>query len=164
MIGKTIPELGGSEYLKVIHGQVRGDAPHLDLDYEKKNQQAVLDLIQAGLVKSCHDLSEGGMAVALAECCLSNREMQIGCKVIVPGNLRPDILLFGESQSRFIISSGPHQKIAVQNMLKERQIDFAVIGLVAGHRLIINEWINAELEKLDDLYFNSIDRLMRRTD
>jgi phosphoribosylformylglycinamidine synthase len=162
LIGKTLEELGGSEYIRVMHGLVKGDAPFIDLDYEKKNQDAVLDLIKAGLVKSCHDLAEGGLAVGLAECCITNREKQIGSKIKLEYPIRPDIQLFGESQSRFIISVDPSKKIDVQNRLDKMEIDYKEIGLVTGDRLIINDIIDLPLSDLDDPYFNSINRIMEQ--
>ena len=162
LIGQTKNELGASEYIRVMHNLIRGDAPALDLDYEKKNQDAVLALIQAGLVKSCHDTAEGGIAIALAECCITERNQQIGCKINLESDLRRDVMLFAESQSRFIISVDPHKKIEVQDKLAEMGIDFAVIGLVAGDRLMISDLINVELSNLDDLYFNTISRIMEQ--
>jgi phosphoribosylformylglycinamidine synthase len=160
LIGKTHPELGATEYLRVVHGLIKGDIPQLDLDYEKANQDAVLELIQAGLVKSCHDLSEGGLAVALAECCIADRGNQIGCRVNLSSELRNDIMLFSESQSRFIVSVDPTRKVDIQNRLDKMEIDYNTIGLVAGDRLIINDLINLEVSVLDDLFFNALYRIM----
>jgi phosphoribosylformylglycinamidine synthase II len=162
LIGKTLEELGASEYIRVIHGLIKGDTPYIDLDYEKKNQDAVLELIRAGMLKSCHDLSEGGLAIGLAECCISNRDKQLGCKAHLDTDLRKDIALFGESQSRFIISFDPTKKIEIQNRLDEMEIDYKVIGLVTGIRLIIDDLIYLELSQLDDPYFNSINRIMEQ--
>jgi phosphoribosylformylglycinamidine synthase len=162
LIGKTLEELGASEYIRVMHGLIKGDAPYIDLDYEKKNQDAVLELIIAGMIKSCHDLSEGGLAIGLAECCISNRDKQLGCKAHLDTDLRKDIALFSESQSRFIISFDPTKKIEIQNRLDEMEIDYKVIGLVAGTRLIIDDLIYLELSQLDDPYFNSINRIMEQ--
>ncbi|MBD3380855.1 MAG: phosphoribosylformylglycinamidine synthase subunit PurL [candidate division Zixibacteria bacterium] len=160
LIGKTKDEIGGSEYLRVIHDKIRGDIPDLDLDYEKENQQAILELIKAGALKSCHDISDGGLAVALAECCISDREKQVGCRVNLRSDLRNDTLLFAESQSRFIITVGPTKKPDVQNRLDKMEIDYDIIGLVAGDKLIINDLINLDLSVLDDLFFNTLYRIM----
>ncbi len=162
LIGKTKNELGASQYIKVLHDMVRGDAPEIDLDYEKKNHDAILDLIRKGLVNSCHDLSEGGIAVALAECCISERDNQIGCSVRIESDLRDDVLLFSESQSRFIISVSPEKKNQAVQVLEDGNIDFKSIGEVGGDRVVINDLIDLELSKLDDIYFNSIARIMER--
>ena len=81
LLGETKEELGGSEYLKVIHGKVLGDAPELDLEKEKAAQRVVYEAIQKGLVNSAHDCSEGGLAVALAECCVSNKDKALGANI-----------------------------------------------------------------------------------
>jgi phosphoribosylformylglycinamidine synthase subunit PurL len=160
MIGKTLNELGATEYIRVMYDMIKGDAPFIDLDYEKKNQDAVLALIQTGLVKSCHDLAEGGIGIALAECCISDRDHQIGCKVQIDSDLRDDVMLYAESQSRFIISIDPSKRDEVINHLKD--VDYLEIGTVTGKRLVINDLIDVDLAELDDLYFNSIARIMEQ--
>lgn len=162
LIGQTRNELGGSEYIRVMHNLIKGDAPHIDLDYEKKNQDAVLNLIQGGLVKSCHDLAEGGLAVGLAECCIMNRDNQIGCRIDISSDLRPDILLFAESQSRFIISIDPLNIAEIEQRFRDDGIDYLVVGRVQGDRLVINDMINIELSRLDDPYFTTISRIMEK--
>ncbi|NQT29295.1 MAG: phosphoribosylformylglycinamidine synthase subunit PurL, partial [Candidatus Saganbacteria bacterium] len=117
LLGDTKEELGGSEYLKVIHGKVAGDAPELDLEKEKAVQKVVYEAIQAGLINSAHDCSEGGLAVVLGECCISDKRNMIGAQISLGlslsgkalgtksniesliSNLRPDAFLFSESQS-----------------------------------------------------------------
>ncbi len=99
--------LGGSRYLKVCHGLKIGPPPHVDLAHEIKVQNAVRDLIRAGLVKSAHDCSEGGLAVALAECCF-NPEKLFGAEInLNAGDTPSAAVLFNESQSRIIISIAP---------------------------------------------------------
>lgn len=82
--------IGGSEYLKMFHGKVLGDAPDIDINYEKELQQTLLLLIRKKLINSAHDISDGGLAVALAECCVMNRKRSIGCKINIPFPNRPD--------------------------------------------------------------------------
>jgi phosphoribosylformylglycinamidine synthase II len=162
LIGQTRNELGGSEYIRVTQNLVKGDAPYIDLDYEKKNQDAVLELIRAGMVKSCHDLAEGGLAVGLAECCIMARDNQIGCRIDISSDLRYDIMLFAESQSRFIISIDPLNNAEVEKRLRDAGIDYWIIGHVQEDKLVINDLINIELTQLDDLYFNTISRIMEK--
>ena len=76
-MGETLDELGGSEYLSVVHGAVAGRPPTLDLELERDVQSAVRTGIRAGFVKSAHDCSEGGIGVTLAECCVAGG---IGCR------------------------------------------------------------------------------------
>ena len=92
--GTTKNELGGSEYVKEIHGLVTGNAPSIDLDFEKRLQRFILEAIKNDLVKSAHDISEGGLAVALAECCFGDREHLLGAKVNFKLDLRCRCPLF----------------------------------------------------------------------
>jgi phosphoribosylformylglycinamidine synthase II len=108
LLGTTKEELGGTEYLRLAHSREQGSPPALDLEVEKALQDCVLQLIRAGLVQSAHDCSDGGLAVALAECCLSNPAQPLGAVVrLQPEGLRRDALLFGESQSRVLLSVAP---------------------------------------------------------
>jgi len=104
LLGRTREELGASEYLALAHGLVRGAPPWIDLDVEKQLQRVCLQAIAEGLVRSAHDIAEGGLAVALAECCISGPGPGIGAAIELEGAIRPDALLFSESQSRIVLS------------------------------------------------------------
>src|SRR5437868_1755915 len=93
--------LGGSEYLRAVHGKIAGMPPPLDLAREKAVQRAVRECVRAGAVRAAHDCSDGGLAVALAEMCFARN---LGCKVRLKSALRADALLFGEDASRVLIS------------------------------------------------------------
>lgn len=98
LLGHTREDLGGSEYLKVVQAREQGSPPYLNLDTEKGLQDCVLSLIRGGLLQSAHDCSDGGIAVALAESCISGSEWTRGAVVTLPkGRLRNDAVLFGES-------------------------------------------------------------------
>ncbi|MBU1318500.1 MAG: phosphoribosylformylglycinamidine synthase subunit PurL [candidate division Zixibacteria bacterium] len=162
LIGETHEELGGSEYLKIVHGKICGDCPQLDLQHEKLVQDAVRNLITSGLLKSCHDLSEGGLAVGLAECCITDRENQIGCNVKLESDLRHDILLFAESQSRFIVTVTAKDVGRASKQLRDAGITFAQIGSVGGDRLKINSMIDCSLTDLSAAYFATLHDFMDR--
>ncbi|MGZ5497688.1 MAG: phosphoribosylformylglycinamidine synthase subunit PurL [Candidatus Aminicenantales bacterium] len=103
LIGESLEGLGGTEYLKTCHGLEAGAPPAIDLEQEKLNQEFLLDSIEAGLIRSAHDLSEGGLAVALAECAFHGQG-QVGCAIDLDDAGRDDALLFGESQSRIVVT------------------------------------------------------------
>src|SRR5215813_14691372 len=104
LIGSSHNDLGGSEYLKVEHGQVAGRPPSLDLTREKAVNRLMLLAAQSGYLHSAHDCAEGGMLVALAECCLLGG-IGVRCPAIRPEPpLRLDAAFFGESPSRYIVS------------------------------------------------------------
>ena len=137
LFGESLPEIGGSEYLKVVHSQERGLPPDLDLDKEAALQHAVLDAIQAGLVKSAHDCSEGGLAVALAECCFRGEEDPIGCEVEVFDRFRMDAALFGETQSRVVLTARNSNVIRLKDAAGKHGVPCMVIGKVGGDRLAV---------------------------
>ena len=98
LLGEDKEELGGSEYAKVVHNKVAGESPTINLNEEKKLQDTLLNLIRKGLIKSAHDISEGGIVSALAECCIINQERQIGCEVEIPiKSTRRFFFIFGIS-------------------------------------------------------------------
>src|SRR5690606_37903627 len=107
LLGRNTAELGGSEYLKVVHGLVAGDAPAVDLEAEKALQEAVLELARAGLLRSAHDCAEGGLVVCLAESALADPERPLGCEVRLSDDLPPAALFFGEAQGRIVVSCAP---------------------------------------------------------
>jgi phosphoribosylformylglycinamidine synthase len=105
LLGETREDIGGTEYLKVMHSREQGMPPWLDLEQEQSVQQCVLTLIQKGWVQSSHDCSEGGLLVTLAECCLTHPSTPFGAQVtLTQERLRLDALLFGESPSRVVVS------------------------------------------------------------
>lgn len=138
LLGKTREDLGGTEYLKVLHHREQGSPPLLNLQDEQAVQACTIRLIRAGLVQSAHDCSDGGLAVALAECCISGPDGHVGAMVQLPLNgLRQDALLFGESQSRIVLSVKPEQAEAVLNQIRDAGVPAAKIGTVGGSRFVI---------------------------
>ena len=137
LLGETHEELGASEYLATIHGQECGRPPRLDLEREKLLQQVCLQAAQAGLFSSAHDVAEGGLAVALAEACISHPQPTLGARVTLTGDLRPDALLFGESQSRAVVSVRPPDWERLKALLHTSALPFSVLGEVGGTDLEI---------------------------
>jgi len=161
LLGKNRQELGGSEYLKTIHGMKRGDAPAINLKLEKGVQDTTLQAIEKGLVQSAHDCSEGGLAVALAESCIGNPGKKIGAVIEVgAAGLREDALLFGETQSRIVLSAKPGDAKKILQIAKKNRAPAAIIGKVAGDRLVINKLINASLNDLDESWSRAIEKLL----
>ena len=138
LLGKTRDDLGGSEYLKVLQHREQGSPPFLNLDVEKALQDFVLKVIHEGLIQSAHDCSDGGLAIALAECCVSGPRAALGAVVkLALGSLRCDALLFGESQSRIILSTTPNAVESLLDRAAEAGIPAVHIGTVGGDRLVI---------------------------
>ncbi|MUG44557.1 phosphoribosylformylglycinamidine synthase subunit PurL [Paenibacillus woosongensis] len=135
LLGDTFAELGGSEFQAVVHGVTEGRPPALDLNVEKKLLDGVLAAIQKGLVQSAHDLSEGGLAVALAESCISGG---LGAKVDFATELRPDFALFSESQSRILLSAAPDKAAELEQLIASYGVPVQKIGQVTGDKLEIS--------------------------
>ncbi len=162
LLGDTFDELGGSEYLYVLYGETRGKPPALDLAREKALQQAVLAAIREGLAVSAHDLSEGGLAVALSECCIGQ---EVGASVnLSTGGLRTDSLLFGESQGRVIISTRPENTEKLLALAGEYGVPSRAIGTTGGTELIIsvdgNEKVRLPVPELAKKWRGAIPCLM----
>ena len=142
MLGDSRGELGGTEYLKVIHGLVRGVPPALDLAAERALQQLLVALSEERLVRSAHDCSDGGIAVTLAECCFDTAgmgaEVEID-RVRVAGNDAVNVAaaLFGESASRVVIGVAPDDVTAVLQRAAAASVPAKVIGRTGGNRLRI---------------------------
>jgi len=136
LIGESFEELGGSEYLKCVHGLEAGAPPAIDLELERRTQECVLEAIEAGLLRSAHDLSEGGLAVALAECAFHGGR-KLGCEVDLEGTLRADALLFGESQSRILVTCRKADEARLLALAARRAVPAKLIGRVGGSDIAV---------------------------
>ncbi len=169
LLGTAREDLGGSAYLKVVHAREQGSPPYLNIEAEKALHDCVLTVIRRGWVRSAHDCSDGGLAVALAESCMSAPDRMLGAVVQLPsGRLRKDALLFGESQSRVVLSSGPAHRQHMMEYAESVGVPAAVIGTVSGSRLSI--YVGAErsaattidlpVAELHDVWAYSLDRTL----
>ncbi|MEW6321582.1 MAG: phosphoribosylformylglycinamidine synthase subunit PurL [Acidobacteriota bacterium] len=169
LLGDNRGELGGSEYLARLHGLVRGEAPVLDLAGERALQALVVALIREGLVESAHDCSEGGLAVALAECCFDARGLGVEADVAAPagefGALAPYAALFGESASRIVVSTG--QGEAVVDRARSSGVPAAIIGRTGGDRIRLavdgRPAVDVPVAAAEEAWATAIERLMART-
>jgi phosphoribosylformylglycinamidine synthase subunit PurL len=176
LVGKVGDELGGSRFLKVCHGKRIGPPPHVDLAREIEIQNAVRDLIRAGLVRSAHDCSEGGLAVALAESCfnptgLYGADVDLGgveaagpaaSSEYLAGDT-PATTLFNESQSRIVISVTPENLEKTMSILQKGDVPHQRLGTVTGDELRIRantENFRWPITDLYDDWWNSIRRLV----
>ena len=174
LVGKIGDELGGSRFLKVCHGKKVGPPPKLNLAHEIKIQNAVRELIRAGLAKSAHDCSEGGLAVAIAESCFNPNGRfgaQINVEAPVPGaesskkatSTAATTVLFNESQSRIVVSVAPRQIHEAISILENAAVPFQRLGEVGGDQLRIQvgeEKFSWPIAELYDDWWNSIRRLV----
>jgi phosphoribosylformylglycinamidine synthase len=162
--------LGGSAYLLRLHRKKLGTPPPCDLAREKRLHDTLRELIAQGWVRSAHDCSEGGLAVCLAECCMSRREARghsilLGAEVdLTPWkDARQDALWFGEAHGRVVISCAPEHVEAVEALARSRGVPVHRLGVVKGQTLKIKTAAgthSARLSTLHDLWWNAIDRAM----
>jgi len=161
LLGNTCGHIGGSEYLYLTTGEVAGDAPALNLEAERELQACCLELIRAGFIKSAHDASEGGLAVALAESCFLNPRCGLGIKAEVNIAGRPDFYLFGEDQSRIVVSAAAQDVDAILRKAEARAVPATVIGtVIETPHININQFISAEISELKDRHRFSLHRKM----
>ncbi|HZE56921.1 MAG TPA: phosphoribosylformylglycinamidine synthase subunit PurL [Chthoniobacterales bacterium] len=167
LVGEIGSELGGSRFLKVCHGKKAGRPPRLDVERELAVQNSVRELIRAGLVRSAHDCSEGGLAVALAESCF-NPDGSLGARIEFDTAHPPSLgfgeagrdaatVLFNESQSRIVISCAPKDAEQILAKLHAKDIPHQKLGEVGGDALSINQF-SWPLAEIHDDWFNAIRR------
>lgn len=157
LLGDTKGELGGSEYLKVIHGRIEGRPPSIDWGAERALQECLVRAASAGLLTSAHDLSEGGLAVALAESCLQG---ETGAHLELPGALPPHVALFSESQSRALVSV-PAQSLAdLEDIAAELDVPVHILGTTGGTSLEIKGILKLSLVEMSEIYDNALEKMI----
>jgi phosphoribosylformylglycinamidine synthase len=151
---------GSTQYAKEIVGRLWGLPPELDLEYEQRVHYAMRRVLDEGLAESAHDLSDGGLGVALAECCFGPAE--IGAQVDLPSHLRPEVLIFHEGPSRILISTTQQRKI--QAIAEKYEIAAPIIGTtiekgieIRQRNLTLGSW---EIAALKAAYEGALDRLL----
>jgi phosphoribosylformylglycinamidine synthase len=181
LVGEAVDEqdpmrgLGGSAWLQCLRALKTGSPPRCDLETERRLHNTLRGFIECGLIKSAHDCSEGGLAVALAESCISQqiaRETprligaQIDLSFAVVESTRLDALLFGETQSRVVVSVAPMDIVKVVERARILGVNAAQIGMVGGNELIIKAGVfegKWPLAELHGLWWNAIARAMEGT-
>ena len=145
---------GGTQYAKSVLKQMWGMPPALDMDYEKRVHTAIRQIVNEGHVESAHDLGEGGLAVALAECAVNG----IGADVQFATKLRPELALFHEGPSRILVSTATPE--AVERIARQNNIDVIRIGVTMSNRLRIGDgsvsWIDSPVDRLQQVWENAL--------
>ncbi len=159
-LGADRKGLGGSEYIKTVHGLTTGDAPQLDLELEVKLQQAVLNLIHNKTVNAAHDVSDGGLSITLAEMAIHSG---MGADVSLDklsGELYE--ILFSEAQSGIVVTVSKERVADLEKTMSESGIPFHVLGTVSGDSLTINQSINVSVAQLSQVYESVIPKAMEQ--
>ena len=160
LLGRTREELGGSEYLKLIHNTVKGTPPWIDLKLEQAIQNCCIEAIESGILRSAHDISDGGLAVALAECGIGGRDNALGVRAEMREMIRGDALLFSESQSRILVSMQEKDLGQLQEIASRHAVPLQVIGAVGGSRFSIQPILQLPVDELQVIWSSALaDRL-----
>lgn len=165
IIGDTKNEMGGSEYFEYIHKFIGGKCPVVNFQESKTNMNIVLDVIRKDLLKTVHDCSKGGLAVSVAELCMTN---QIGCVVSlekVPGpKLDVDRILFSESHSRYLLVLEKKHLKKLEELLKKSKASYKMIGVFGGENIRFNkdskQVIDLSVDKAQKTWLNSLRELV----
>ncbi len=146
---------GGTQYAKVVLNKMWGLPPALDLDYEKRVQAAIREIVNAGLAESAHDLSDGGLAVALAESSVNG----IGASIDLSTSLEPELALFHEGPSRILVSTAQAQQ--VEKIARDHGVEALRIGVTMKKWLRIGNdsvtWIDCPIEEIRDIWSNALE-------
>ena len=162
-----IGSLAASEYLATIHGLVAGKPPEVNFDLERRVQAVCRNGIRQGLVRSAHDCAEGGLAIALAECCISGKlGAEISLELSEESNFRWDEFLFGEGSCRILVSVAPENQQIWESFIQENLTNsWAKIGQVGNTQTALQilaknhlSLINLKLAQISDRYYNAIER------
>jgi phosphoribosylformylglycinamidine synthase len=157
LVGNNREELGGSEYLKVMHDLVTGDAPMLDIEEEKRLYKVILDAIGNKIINSAHDISDGGLALCLAEKAIKSNG-NLGAEIFIGENTIGK--LFGESQSRVVVSLSDDNFAKLESLANANNIELRKIGQVTKERFSIEGCISTTVNELKLAYEGAIPEIM----
>ena len=161
LLGPAAASLGGSEYLWTRERRLAGALAPLDLEAERRVQRAVRAAVSAGLATAAHDCAEGGVAVALAEACVTGREL-IGCEATLPADARADLVLFGEGPSRVLVTVEPAHAREFEALMAESAIPWRWLGTTGGERLVIriggDTVVNVDTGQLEQAWRTGFER------
>jgi phosphoribosylformylglycinamidine synthase len=154
LIGKSENCIASSEYLYSFRGVKASPAPAFNLDYEYKMQQVLLAIIRAGLIRSAHDVSDGGLFTALAESAMHGAK---GFSISTDTAIRKDAFLFGEAQSRVVVSVSPEQKAAFEAFLQQHGMDYSLLGEVSKDgRFLVDQYEVIQINEALQLYHQTL--------
>ncbi len=156
-IGASKNDISSSEYLFNYHKVELSPAPYFNLDEEFAMQNAIADLIENKLVQSVHDISEGGLFIAIMESAMARN---FGFEINTSSNIRKDAFLFGEAQGRAIASVTVEQKTTFEQLLTQKQISFEFVGQVKNKAVVVDGLEFGNIEEYKNLYDTSIEKYM----
>jgi len=153
LLGEIGPDLGCSEYLATLHGVVAGAPPRLDIEKHIKLIRLLPELARNRVLSSAHDISDGGLAVAVAECCMAGG---IGCLLTFPWKQRVVDTLFAESAGCAVVTVEHDNWTALKELCQQFEVPLQMLGRVGGELIVINDWITLPLSLADEVYQSSL--------
>jgi phosphoribosylformylglycinamidine synthase len=157
LLGETLPELGGSEFADVVLGSLGGRPPSLDLEREAALQRLLVHAAAGDLLAASHDCSDGGLAVALAECAIAG---DTGFAITMPGDLPAHVGLFAESASRAIVAVEERDAEAVENLAREAGVAITRLGETGGPRMVFDDLFEVSVAEGRAIHEGAIPRLL----
>ena len=153
---------GGTQYAKVVLNKMWGLPPALDMDYEKRVQAAMREIVEAGLAESSHDLGDGGFAVALAESCMGGIGAHVSVDIKMGDGVRSEFVLFHEGPSRILLSTA--NPAAVEEIARRHNVSCPRIGATMKERLRIDHhsatWVDSPIDKIREVWENALEELL----
>jgi phosphoribosylformylglycinamidine synthase len=157
LIGESVNDIGCSEYVYSYHKIKNSSAPYFDLETEYKVQQVVKEVIQRKLVQSAHDVSDGGLFIALAE---SAMHRNLGFSIETDFDCRADAFLFGEAQSRVVVSVNEKNLDQFLDVLAKSDIQWANLGSVTDGEILIDEQSFGHISEAKKMYEHALEKML----
>jgi phosphoribosylformylglycinamidine synthase len=160
LAGRPGRELGGSLYLERRLGEQTGAVPAPDLELEKALQAFLVEAAGAGLLRSAHDVSEGGLAVCLAEACLLEDGLRVGCSIELAAAAEPgaDRLLFAETPGLVVLSARPEDREALVHLAQRHALPLCEVGVTGGDRLQVEGLLDLSVDEMAEIWWTSLER------
>jgi phosphoribosylformylglycinamidine synthase len=153
-------EVGGTQYAKVIYDLLWGKPPRLDMDVEKRVQATIRELVRGKFVESAHDLGDGGLAIALAECCFG--PANVGADVTLDSDIDPELLLFHEGPSRILVSTATPERVFAS--AERNGVQAITIGVTLDSRVTIRNrnriLIDTRVGELKNIWNSALEHLL----
>ncbi len=160
LVGKSYEDIASSEYLYSYHGIKASPAPHFDVEEEVLVQKALLGAIRKGLVTSAHDVSDGGLFITLLESAMPNG---LGFDITTDAEIREDAFLFGESQSRVVVSVSPQKEALFVDYMFQQKVQLTTLGHVTKNELRIDDVSYGFVGDMKEIYDNALTKIMQKS-
>jgi phosphoribosylformylglycinamidine synthase len=160
LIGKSMNDLASSQYLYSVAGVKASPPPHFDLDVEYSIQKAVMGLIRGGMIASAHDVSDGGLYITLVE---SAMPRELGFDITCPAEVRQDAFLFGEAQSRIVVSVNMKQETEFIDYMMDLGVPFSALGHVTKAELRIDDSSFGFISDVKKNFMTSLENLIEKS-